>query len=148
PLYVDANPPVATSPYTNTWQQLTVNTQRELSWSLPLTGTLTDPPLSSGDPGSGVITSTVLVTLIDSMGQIAGIGQPQRAKVSGNTWSVTYRFSGTRPAGRYTIQITAQDLAGNRATTNAGTILLDARPPTMQPDPHLTLPILISTTQT
>ena len=126
-IYVDDSAPQASSTYSGEWLSVTSD-EENLSWSISLTGNVSDPALTSGDAGSGLLTDQVEITLLDAAGNAYGEGS-QLATVSSNVWSVDYLFTGLRPEGLLTIQVSAEDMVGNASTTDVGTIRVDTRPP-------------------
>jgi hypothetical protein len=75
-----------------------------------------------------VLTNQVEVTLLDAAGNAMGEGS-QLATVITDVWSIDYLFTGLRPEGLLTIQVTAEDIVGNASSTEVGTIRLDTRAP-------------------
>jgi hypothetical protein len=147
-IYVDGSAPSAASAYSQTWRQLTADSADDLRWTVALAGTLSDAALSSGVAGSGVVTSTVQVSLLDSTGAVAGTGLPQPASVSGTAWNSTYTFINVTPSGLYTVSVTLEDGVGNGKTVAVGTVQLDGRAPTLDFDTALLPSRIISSTRT
>ena len=134
PVYVfrvDGTAPNANSSYSGDWLTGVEDVNGRLAWTISLSGSISDPLISGGQPGSGVDTNSVTVELRDRRGVVLN-GAAQRATVTGSTWSLDYRASGHRPAGTYTIHVTSEDIVGNRTTTEVGSIRLDLRPPSVE----------------
>lgn len=142
PLRVDAGAPAVAASYSGTWLALTADPDEDLSWSASLSGTATDPAIKWSVSGYNasylgeIDTDSVAVSLIDSAGAVAGKGA-QQATVSGDgwgtsSWSLDYEFVGARPSGVYTVRVTVADTVGNTSTTDVGTVILDARPPSAE----------------
>ena len=100
----------------------------ETAWTVPLDGTVNDPNLSSGDPGSDVASDGVHVTLLDTEGNPAGQGR-QAATLNGNHWTADYDFYEADATGTYTVSVAARDKVGNSSTTNLLTVRLDTTAP-------------------
>jgi len=79
------------------------------AWVVHLSGTVSDPPLSDGNAGSGIPADGVHVTLLGAKGAAAGWGR-QMATVSGSTWSLDYVMREANPSGSYTVRVEAQDV--------------------------------------
>jgi hypothetical protein len=126
-FYVDGTAPTTSSSYSGSWLSPTTDPDDELSWTLSLSGSISDPNLSDGTAGSGVYSPTVTITLLDGRDSWAGTAN-QQATISGNSWTIEYVVTGLQPVGTYAIQVTAEDNVGNSATTTVGTIKLDKRP--------------------
>ncbi|MCP4428773.1 MAG: LamG domain-containing protein, partial [Chloroflexi bacterium] len=129
-FYVDGSAPTTGSSYSGDWLTAVPHPTADLSWTLPLAGSISDPDIAIGISGSGVVTNTVLISLVDSSGAILN-GAPQAVTVSGWGWSIDYLLGGERPSGRYTIEVTSADLMGNEATAVIGAIYLDERSPSV-----------------
>jgi hypothetical protein len=132
-IYVDGTAPLAASAYIRRQRTVTKSPDADLTWSVNLVGTVSDPALSDGNPGSGIITNTVMVQLIDEFGKPVADGA-QQATISGSAWSIDYQMTGRHPVGYYSIAITAEDQVGNRATTTVGSLVLDTYAPTVDVD--------------
>ncbi len=153
-LYVDGDAPTAVLTSAESWRQLTPVAGSELSWTVALSGTISDPDLPGAIAGSGVLSNAVQISLFDERGQLAGTGSAQTASVSGDSWSIDYMFVGVRPSGHYTVQISAQDAVGNTlaqtlsrpSQLHAAAIILDARPPSVDVDSRQWSGLLISET--
>jgi hypothetical protein len=131
-FYVDDTPPNAA--YTG--QALlapVIHPAQENTLLVPLSGTASDPNLSSGDAGSGA--AKVYVALLDGRGDVAGAGEVQTAVTNGQ-WQVDYIFTNRDFSGAYTLRVTSEDAVGNRQTETLTTIAIDASPST--PDMNLT----------
>ncbi len=131
-LYVDASPPQAATGLSGL-QFAAPHPSRRNAWTVPLSGTVVDPPLSSGDPGSGVAADTVRVTLYAADGAPAGSAY-QVPVVTGNDWAVDYVLPGGALTDTYTIVVEAADEQGNRAAAQLATIQVDAAPPAVYAD--------------
>ena len=129
---VDGSAPNANSSYNGDWLTGVEDVNGRLAWTISLSGSISDPMINGGQPGSGVNTNSVMVELRDRRGVILN-GAAQRADVTGSTWTLDYRAIGHRPAvGLYTIHVTSEDMVGNRATAEVGSIRLDLRPPSVE----------------
>lgn len=146
-LYVDDTAPVVTSNANGSWRTLLPDPDTELGWTLPLSGTVSDPTLVGGVAGSGVYTPSVMVQLVNQAG--GSLSEPQLAAVNGSNWSLDYEVFG-RPHGRFYLKITVEDAVGNASTTSfyphalqlqplagEGELLLDARPASVDSDDWL-----------
>lgn len=129
-FYVDASGPTATGNYTGQWGTPIAQNDDQLSWTMNLSGSVNDPNLNTTPPvaGSGVMTSSVLITLQDPAGSALD-EESQQATVNGSTWVIDYQMEGARPYGTYTILMTVADQVGNETTLTIGTIQYDERPP-------------------
>lgn len=133
-LYVDATPPTATGQAEYDGRLTDLTESGDLQWTLALSGGLNDPTLAGTTvAGSGVVTDTVLVSLIDQAGGLVS-EQPQAAMVSGGTWSVNYVLDGNRPQGTYTLFVSLEDEVGNQRTVSVGSLRFDERPPSVDLD--------------
>ena len=132
---IDGQAPTAnTSPYNNSWQPLVADGSQEFRWTVALAGTITDPAIGGVIPGSGPVTGTTTVSLLDATGQIVGTGLPQPVNIDSETatsfdWSLDYIFDGQKPTGVYTITIQTEDAVGNKVDIVWDTIRLDGRSP-------------------
>ena len=90
---------------------------RRDTWQVAIAGTVSDPAVTSGVPGSGV--RSVKVTLLDGYGRPAGDGT-QLAAVSGTAWTAEVTLTDPIDDGAYTIQAEADDQAGNVISADAG----------------------------
>lgn len=135
-LFVDDSPPIATTSYNNDWITAEQDATGRLAWTIPLIGTISDPDVPASQAGSGVITNSVMLALVDKTGAILG-GISQPVTVTGTTWEIDYATTGQRPAGTYTVTITAEDGVGNKGSTEAGTIQIDERPPSVDMTPGI-----------
>ena len=113
-------------------------------YSLVLQGTVSDPNLTSGDPGSGL--QQVQVTVLDANGKVAGLGT-QVAKVEGTTWSVAYPFN-VEPVGSFSLQVAAGDKVGNTTTVGPLAFFLDTAAPLAAVNPTSVVRDRILTNQT
>jgi subtilisin-like proprotein convertase family protein len=121
-IYVDGTGPQMTL---NTLPAIVAPGKQSVGWSVPLSGTVTDPIVPGGYAGSGVVTSTVRVTLLDVDGSPAGSGQ-QQVTLNGNNWQLDYAFIEAEPLGTFTIVAEAADQVGNASQFTLGTIKLDS----------------------
>ncbi|NOZ04951.1 MAG: hypothetical protein GXP41_01170, partial [Chloroflexi bacterium] len=127
-LYVDGTPPNVTTT-TPDGALLTPrrDSTRPNTWLLSFSGAVSDPNLSSGAAGSGLVADSVRVRLVDADGQTAG-KTARPATVSGSQWSVEYPLYQANPTGVYTLTVEAADNVGNEASTALATIQVDASP--------------------
>ncbi|HYF65179.1 MAG TPA: LamG-like jellyroll fold domain-containing protein, partial [Herpetosiphonaceae bacterium] len=132
-IYVDGTAPQATSPYNLRQRPVTEDPDADLTWSVNLAGTISDPALSDGSPASGLVTTTVMVRLIDELGDPVADGA-QLATINGSAWSIDYQMTGRHPVGYYDIEITAEDAVGNRSASTVGSLMLDTYAPTVDVD--------------
>ena len=104
----------------------------ENAWIVQLSGTAIDSVIAnSGYPGSGVVTDSVRITLVDATGAVLG-QERQGATLTGATWNINYAVPEARPTGAYTIRAEAIDRVGNvRTATDLVTIQIDATAPTV-----------------
>ncbi|MBK9051468.1 MAG: hypothetical protein IPL78_11290 [Chloroflexi bacterium] len=128
-FYVDDTSPTASGNYTGQWGTPTAQNDSGLSWTMTLSGIVNDPNLTTTPAiaGSGVVTNSVLVTLIDETGGLLG-EESQLATVNGSTWNIDYRMEGARPQGVYTISLSLEDQVSNQTTVVIGTIQYDEQP--------------------
>jgi hypothetical protein len=131
PLSIDGNAPTLGPSYADTVVAVTTDPTDDRTWNVSLSGTISDPRLSTAVAGSGINTETVLVSLIDTTGAVVA-GGPYLATISGSTWSVDYAVTDDRPVGRYTVRMAAADQIGNSVTQDLGTVLLDGRAPAVK----------------
>ncbi|MBN1180206.1 MAG: tandem-95 repeat protein [Anaerolineae bacterium] len=134
-VYVDGTPPtIASALASGTVVGASPHPSRPGAWRVPLRGTVSDPIIATGVPGSGVRPDSVWVTLLTPAGAPAGEG-PQLAALNGVTWTVAYDFGTREPTGVYTLHVEAADRAptadtlGNRRAVDLGTIVVDAVAP-------------------
>ncbi|MBK9055194.1 MAG: LamG domain-containing protein [Chloroflexi bacterium] len=129
-LYVDGTSPTASGSFTGQWGTFVAQDDERLNWTVNLSGTLSDPNLNTTPvvAGSGVVTNTVLVELLDSANGLISEGE-QQATVTGSSWSVNYKLEGSRPQGTYSVRITLADNVGNVSLMTLGTVRFDERPP-------------------
>lgn len=143
-VYVDQTPPTLTS--SGTLVSTQPHPTHENEWIIHLSGTVSDPVLADGSQGSGVLTDSVRITLVDANGAALG-DERQIATVTGNTWAIDYVVPEARPSGTYTAQAEASDRAGNvraathqmgqfRVATALVTVQLDAAAPLVDLNPQ------------
>ncbi|MEM7797591.1 MAG: LamG-like jellyroll fold domain-containing protein [Chloroflexota bacterium] len=125
-LFVDGTPPSATSTYSDSRLDPIPDAEIDGRWTVSLSGSLSDPGQMTS---SGLVTSTVEVALIGGAETLTLGRQPVSA--NGSSWSASYVIDGFRPTGRYAVELSAEDLVGNRITQAVGTILLDETSPTL-----------------
>ncbi|MEE8392316.1 MAG: LamG-like jellyroll fold domain-containing protein, partial [Anaerolineae bacterium] len=126
---VDGTPPTITVSALNIGGWHTVTQAGDTLWTLPLSGTVSDPTLENDNSdGSGLVTDTVRVVLLDRNGDPAARGY-QLATVDGTTWDVDYVLAGMRPTGLYTVVASAEDWVGNSSSVTFGAIRLDTTAP-------------------
>lgn len=145
-LYVDDTAPTATSAHNGEWQELVADPNVKLSWTVALSGTVSDPTLAGGIPGSGVYSGTITVALVDDSGKTLN-ETPQIATLNGTLWSLDYQIDGIEPAGKYTLWVTAEDTVGNAGSSEVGAIQLDGRESQAELD-YWTIPDIITDTIT
>ncbi len=132
-LLVDGTPPnVGTTMQEGEIVGLVPHPEVENTWLAPLHGTANDPPLSSGDPGSGVASVEVRLfgttKLTDTL--------PMSATLNGANWEANYEISLADPTGTYTVEAQATDNVGNVSDiVPLVTIGIDASPPEASLDP-------------
>ncbi|MEJ5309992.1 MAG: LamG-like jellyroll fold domain-containing protein [Anaerolineae bacterium] len=124
-LYVDSTPPQVgfDSLEANSSLSATLHPSQRDVWVVHLSGTIADPSLPGGYPGSGVQTDTVRVSLSkiirwagnDSTAALVRPGD-QLATVSGNSWTIDYQIWDAQPSGIYSITVQAADRVGNQHT--------------------------------
>ncbi len=132
-LYVDGAAPTITSNTNNDALLAAAIDPARDGWSVPFSGTVSDPNLATGEAGSGV--DNVAVTVYDSANQMAGLGV-QSAYLSGTTWMVSYPFAPTgAPTGAYTLTIAARDKVGNTSAPITRTLQLDTSAPQVSLNP-------------
>ena len=138
--HIDTAAPTATSNHSGQWGNLTASTTVSNSWTLPLSGTISDPTLAGGIAGSGVVTDEVYIGLRSAEGRLLS-SNIQKATVTGNNWNITFVVHAEQPQGTYTVELTAIDQIGNKLTNhNVGTIKLDAVAPELALNTPPTLP--------
>jgi len=125
-LYVDGTPPQVgfDSLEANSFLSATLHPSQRNVWVVHLSGTIADPSLPGGYPGSGVQTDTVRVSLsrITRWAGNESTTAPvppgdQLATVSGNTWTIDYQIWDPQPSGIYSITVQAADRVGNQRAT-------------------------------
>ncbi len=94
---------------------------------LTLSGSASDPNLSSGQAGSGLDGGVVWVTLHDPQGEVVG-DAPYPASVSGGLWTLAYPIRKEQVSGQYSLDVTASDLMAN-PTSLTRSLLLDGTGP-------------------
>jgi hypothetical protein len=120
-VIADGTAPVMESAFAATGTDADLDMLRELRprrgedghWSVSLRGSISDPAI--GDlPGSGVDPTTARV-LLQGLDDNAHGNQWQPVTVTGDTWSVRYRFADpqSNPGGSYRLIMTAADMVGN-----------------------------------
>ncbi|MGC9400243.1 MAG: LamG-like jellyroll fold domain-containing protein [Anaerolineae bacterium] len=126
-IYVDATPPLVSTGIVNgALLPLSPHPTEARAWAVTLSGSVSDPNLSSGGvAGSGV--SAVQITLLDANG--AQVGEPVLATVHGNVWSVAYPLDDAEPTGDYTLRVVAGDRVGNSATYDLAAFHVDGSAP-------------------
>ena len=72
-----------------------------------LSGSISDPDLGSGVPGSGLQPDTFTVALVTMEGTTAG--EKTRPNIDGDAWTVDYALTGPSPTGPYTLRAEAAD---------------------------------------
>lgn len=132
-LYVDGTAPTAAGLATYDGRLWDLPTTDALHWQLSLSGTLADPDLvaTPSVAGSGVVTNTVMVSLVDGIGGLVS-EKPQQATVTGSAWAIDYEITGLRPQGVYTIVVSLEDAVGNGTTTAVGSLSFDERSPNVE----------------
>jgi subtilisin-like proprotein convertase family protein len=125
-LYVDSTPPQVKFDRleANPFLSATPHPSQRDVWVVHLSGSIADPSLPGGYPGSGVQTDTVRVSLsrITRWAGNESTTAPVRpgdqlATVSGNTWTIDYQIWDPQPSGIYSITVQAADRAGNQRAT-------------------------------
>jgi len=129
-LYVDGTPPVVTSNIAGGALLPATPDAVSARWTVTLAGTVNDPPLAGGDPGSGV--ANMAVTLYTAADQPAGDGT-QSPVIQGDQWTLAYAFV-EPPTGLYTLTLVAQDKVGNTAAPVNLRLRLDAAAPQVRLD--------------
>lgn len=125
-IYVDDSAPTVSSTYNGEWHDLIASPDVKLSWTVALSGTVSDPTLTGGIPGSGVYSGTATVALVDDAGVTLN-DDPQIATLANGVWTLDYQIDGFEPLGKYTVWVTAEDNVGNSVTDEVGIIQLDGR---------------------
>lgn len=104
-----------------------------------LTGTVSDPALPGGAPGSGVRPDGMSATLYAAGGTIAG-AESQLATLDGSTWALDYVLTEPEATGAYTLTVEIKDEVTRmpylddeqktrHTTTGQRVIQIDAQPP-------------------
>jgi subtilisin-like proprotein convertase family protein len=119
PIYVDGTPPQVGFDFA-AWSEIsaTLHPSRRNTWIVHLGGTVADPVLPGGYPGSGVLSDSVRVALSSAVfpDPPARPGE-QVATVSANRWAVDYQIFDAQPSKWYTVTVQARDRIGNQSTT-------------------------------
>ncbi|MGD2146812.1 MAG: proprotein convertase P-domain-containing protein [Anaerolineae bacterium] len=132
-LLVDGTPPEAgTTMQEGEIVRLVPHPEVENAWLAPLHGTVTDPALVSGDPGSGVASVTVRMfgaaKLTDTL--------PMSATLNGGGWRADFEIPMLDPTGTYTVEAQTTDNVGNATDiVHLVNIAIDASPPEASLDP-------------
>lgn len=116
-IYVDGTPPQVGFD-TPAWRELAAarHPSRPDTWLVHLSGTIADPPLVGGYPGSSVDPRSVRVQLTSAIYDDPPLRPgEQLALVSGNTWSIDYQIFEAQPSNWYTVTVQAADRVGNAA---------------------------------
>ncbi len=121
-VYVDGTGPQITL---NALPAIVAPIKQSVGWTVALSGTVNDPIVPGGFAGSGVVTSSLRVTLLDAAGSPAGAGQ-QRATVSGSNWQLDYTFIDAEPLGTFSVVAEAVDQVENATRVTLGTFRLDS----------------------
>ncbi|MFN2184456.1 MAG: LamG-like jellyroll fold domain-containing protein [Anaerolineae bacterium] len=126
-LYVDGGAPTVaiTAPQDGALVKLASVPTIPNGWKLSIAGTVSEPPVASGVPGSGI--RSVKVTLLDAYGRPAGDGI-QQATVNGTAWSAQVILTDPIDDGAYTILAEADDQVNNVSSATA-TVYLDRTAP-------------------
>lgn len=129
PLHViaDGTAPVVTlAPLPATPFRPTHDAADPTRWTLPLAGTVADPPIGA-DPGSGV--AGVDVTIRDANGVPLGEPPLQQADVVDGGWRLAYVLRGDQPTGTFGGEVTAVDRVGKATVLTVPPFHLDATSP-------------------
>jgi len=135
-ILVDDTPPQVSTPIQNrAILTLTRDPTITNTWNVHLYGTVTDPDLTSGDPGSGVAGLQVKITGRDILTDTLF----RTAEVSGTNWQADYTISIADPTGWYTLSAQAVDAVGNQSPVYDLVVIgLDATPPDVSLNPIVT----------
>ncbi|MFQ5342986.1 MAG: LamG-like jellyroll fold domain-containing protein, partial [Anaerolineae bacterium] len=148
-LYVDGTPPnVTTTTADGALLTPRADPTRPNTWLLSFSGTVSDPNLSSGAAGSGLVPDSVRVRLVDADGQTAGKTTQKATVFGGSQWSVEYPLYQANPTGVYILTVEAADNVGNKAATALATFQLDASPAGAELDTDAVPANIISNTLT
>lgn len=140
---VDDTPPSASTAIPN-GQIIPADRHYGDNWTLLLSGSVHDPVLVSGDPGSGASGVVARIygseTLTDTV--------PIAATLVGNDWQVEYTIHIADPTGWYTLEVQSTDNMGNRSTVETLVqIRLDGTPPAANlEDPAISITDTITST--
>ncbi len=113
-VYVDDSPPTADATY-NSLSAATPSQGEPNTWIVHLSGTVSDPLWSNGEPGIGVPAGGVRVTLDRRDGSGVVSTGTQTATVTGDTWAIEYLLQDADPSGCYSGQVEAVDELAERA---------------------------------
>ncbi len=88
---------MAGSSYDHTWVTAEPVPDVADTWTISLNGTISDPAVG-GTPGSGLVTESVMVSLVNSTGKTLD-GEAQQAIVNEDTdtWTIDYLVGGEKP---------------------------------------------------
>jgi subtilisin-like proprotein convertase family protein len=125
-ILVDGTPPQASSDIAT--DVLVTPTLQQDGWTIDLAGSLSDPGLAGGLTGSGVLATSVRVSVLTAEGKDIGQGARQ-ATLNGTRWSTVYNLGSENPTGQYTLHLEAQDNVGNSLATNLASFRIDATGP-------------------
>ncbi|MFN8440562.1 MAG: LamG-like jellyroll fold domain-containing protein, partial [Caldilineaceae bacterium] len=129
---IDGQAPVATLNFAdNSLIAATQSISTPQQWIVPLGGTISDPTLVSGQPGSGV--RGLQVTLYDVNNQSLGLGATAAELDNQGNWQSNYIING-RPNGRYTVELVATDVVGNSRTLRRSLRIDNAGPDLLSND--------------
>lgn len=140
-IYVDVTPPeIAISAIDGVLLPLERDPTDTTAWLLPFDGTVSDPLLSSGDPGSGVANVEIMLEDTGGTAVLAGI---QQANLTGGSWSHSYVFQEPEPDGVFIARVRATDIVGNVSPWTSVTVLVDGS----APEADLNYPQMMNTTE-
>ncbi len=126
-IHVDGTPPQITIGASDgTRLNLVADPTEATGWLLPLDGTVQDPVLNGGDPGSGVARVEVMLDGSTGTSELAGVRQ---ATLTGGNWHLTYSFHEPEPDGVFTVQARAIDIVGNAGPWATVTVQIDGSAP-------------------
>lgn len=138
-FYIDDTPPNLTSDLTD-GEIVGVQQAPEVNaWVVPLSGSVHDPALSSGDAGSGI--QEVWATLLQADGLPAGEGK-QPALWEDGQWTLDYLVYDANPTAPYTLTVETLDAVGNARQLIVAPLQLSYTPPLVSADvltPTITL---------
>ena len=121
PFWVDGTPPQIMTDFPDgVLLPVKFNSAANL-WYVRLRGSVDDPYLPGGTPGSGG--QFVWATLYDATGQVVGSGE-QQIVVRGNSWKIDYPVS-ANATGSYTLKLAAGDWVGNNTKQNPISIAIN-----------------------